>query len=122
MDRKKLTARMIGCAPVEFMAYADQADRGTVVVGPDGKKYRFSNDQLDQAETEFKRKDAAIKPEKKKKPPAKKKAPVKRVKEIGKTVMGISLDYTGTSTMNSYDNTGALTGSFNSTDMAVIYL
>ena len=81
MDRKKLTARMIGCAPVEFMAYCDLADAGTVVVGPDGKKFRFSNDQLEQAEAEFKRKDIANAPVKKVKAPTKKKAPVKRAKK-----------------------------------------
>ena len=48
MDRKKITAYLINCNPDEFMAYADQEDLGTVVVGPDGKKFRFSNDQLFQ--------------------------------------------------------------------------
>ena len=50
MDRKKITAMMIGCEPGEFLAYCDLADQGTVVVGPDGKKYRFNNAQLEEAE------------------------------------------------------------------------
>lgn len=41
------------------------------------------------------------------------------VKPIGKTVIGISLDYIGTASMNRYNNTGDLTGSFNSTDLAL---
>ena len=49
MDRKGITAFLIECQPDEFMAYADQDEKGTFVVGPDGKKYRFSNDQLDQS-------------------------------------------------------------------------
>ena len=50
MDRKEITAYLIGCKSDEFMAYADQAEAGTVVVGPDGKKYRFSVDQLEKTE------------------------------------------------------------------------
>ena len=81
MERKEITAMMIKCDPGEFMAYCDLADQGTVVVGPDGKKYRFSNDQLDQAEAEFKRKDAKFVPEKKK-------VPSKRAVTTGKTSAG----------------------------------
>ena len=84
MNRKELTAKMIGCAPGEFMAYCDHGADGTVVVGPDGKKFRFSNDQLDQAETEFKRKAVAnepARPAQKRKPAVKKKAPVKSAKK-----------------------------------------
>jgi hypothetical protein len=66
MDRKKITAMIIGCEPGEFMAYADQGEAGTVVVGPDGKKFRFSNDDLDLAEAEFNRKADKKKPVKKK--------------------------------------------------------
>ena len=78
MDRKKITAYLINCAPDEFMAYADQGDQGTVVVGPDGKKFRFSNDQLDQAAEEIKRKAAAAKPKQAKKATPKKKATTKK--------------------------------------------
>ena len=81
MDRKKITAYLINCAPDEFMAYADQEDLGTVVVGPDGKKFRFSNDQLFQGEIRKREKDrvaAAAKPKPKPKPAPKKRAPTKR--------------------------------------------
>ena len=79
MERKEITAYLIDCKPGEFMGYADQKEKGTVVVGPDGKKYRFSNNQLDQAAAEIKRKHvqeatsgaAADKP----KPAQKKRAP-----------------------------------------------
>ena len=64
MDRKKITAYLINCAPDEFMAYADQGDQGTVVVGPDGKKFRFSNDQLDQAVIRKKEKEGIAAAEK----------------------------------------------------------
>ncbi len=50
MNRKAISAYIIGCEPGEFMAYADLGEKGTVVVGPDGKKYRFNNEQLDGAE------------------------------------------------------------------------
>ena len=51
MERKEITAFLIDCKPDDFMAYADQGEAGTVVVGPDGKKYRFSVDQLEKTET-----------------------------------------------------------------------
>ena len=71
MDRKKITAYLINCAPDEFLAYADQDDRGTVVVGPDGKKFRFTNDQLFEGEMKKREKDqvaAAAKPKPEPKP------------------------------------------------------
>ena len=54
MDRKKITAWLIGCEPGEFMAYADQEEKGTVVVGPDGKKFRFDMEKLKKAEEAMK--------------------------------------------------------------------
>ncbi len=50
MDRKAISAHLAGCKAADMMAYADLGDQGTVVVAPDGKKYRYSNDQLEQAE------------------------------------------------------------------------
>ena len=50
MDRKKITAYLIDCKSADFMAFADLADQGIAVVGPDGKKYRFSVDQLEKTE------------------------------------------------------------------------
>ena len=101
MERKEITAFLINCQPDEFMAYVDQGDQGTVVVGPDGKKYRFSNDQLDQAVIEIKRKHvpeaipgAAAAVPVKKRAPAKqaasttKKKPAKKSKPVPKPVHG----------------------------------
>ena len=70
MNRKALSAHLTGCEPKEFMAYADLGDQGTVVVGPDGKKFRYSNDQLEKAELKLKPKP---KPRKAAKKPAAKK-------------------------------------------------
>jgi hypothetical protein len=57
MDRKEITAFLIDCDQDDFMAYADYGEAGTVVVGPDGKKFRFSNEELDR----MKEKKAAAK-------------------------------------------------------------
>ena len=54
MDRKEISAFLANCKASEMMAYADLGDQGTVVVADDGKKYRYSNDQLDQAESKVK--------------------------------------------------------------------
>ncbi len=93
MERKEITAFLINCQPDEFMAYVDQGDQGTVVVGPDGKKYRFSNDQLDQAVIEIKRKAAAAEPVKKRAPAKQaasttKKKPAKKSKPVPKPRSG----------------------------------
>lgn len=65
MERKEIAAFLVGCEASEFMAYADLGDLGCVVIGPDGKKYRFDVDYLAQAEV-------------KAKPPPTKKAPTKQ--------------------------------------------
>ncbi len=54
MNRKAISAHLAGCKAADMMAYADLGDQGTVVVAPDGKKYRYSNDQLEQAEIDLK--------------------------------------------------------------------
>lgn len=64
MDRKKITAFLIDCSPDDFMAYADLG-ASTVVVGPDGKKFRFSNEQLEAAEDKIRAKIEAEKPKRK---------------------------------------------------------
>ena len=87
MDRKKITAYLIDCKTDEFMVYRDEAEQGTVAVGPDGKKYRFSVDQLEKTEVLMNDKfmqmtlaeAAAKKPATKKKPAAKpKRKPAKK--------------------------------------------
>jgi hypothetical protein len=69
MERKEIAAFLIGCKASEFMGYADKGDEGCVVIGPDGKKYRFSADYLAQAKPK-------AEPAKPAKP--KKRAPTKR--------------------------------------------
>ena len=54
MDRKAISAHLAGCKAAEMMAYADLGDQGTVVVDPDGKKFRYSSEQLEQAEQDLK--------------------------------------------------------------------
>jgi hypothetical protein len=56
MDRKAITALIVGCGIDEFLVYRDEKELGTVAVGPDGRKYRLSNDQLAAAEKEAERK------------------------------------------------------------------
>ena len=48
MDRKEITGFLIDCKPNDFMAYKDYGDQGTTVVSSDGKKYRFSVEQLEK--------------------------------------------------------------------------
>ena len=74
MDRKALSAHLAGCEASEMMAYADLGDQGTVVVAPDGKKFRYSNDQLEQIELKLKPKPKPRKKAKKSTKPEKKPA------------------------------------------------
>ena len=74
MDRKEITAFLIDCDQDDFMAYADLGEAGTVVVGPDGKKFRFSNEELARMKEKKDAAKAVATP--KKKSPAKKE-PVK---------------------------------------------
>jgi hypothetical protein len=74
MNRKAISAYIAGCEPGEFMAYADLGEKGTVVVGPDGRKFRYSNDQLKKAEAD---RSAAHAPKPKPKPASKSKSPSK---------------------------------------------
>jgi hypothetical protein len=50
MDKKEICAFLIGCEVGDFMGYADKGDEGAVIIGPDGKKYRYDAAQLEQAE------------------------------------------------------------------------
>ena len=50
MKKKEICAFLLGCQAEDFMAYADKGDEGAVVVGPDGRKYRFDAPYLEQAE------------------------------------------------------------------------
>jgi hypothetical protein len=77
MDRKALSAHLAGCEASEMMAYADLGDQGTVVVAPDGKKFRYSNEQLEKVELKLKPKP---KPRKKSTKPTEKPATKKSTK------------------------------------------
>ena len=74
MDRKEISAFLANCKASEMMAYADLGDGGTVVVADDGKKYRYSNDQLEKAEAA---RSEAHAPKPKPKPASKAKPPSK---------------------------------------------
>ena len=72
MNRKEISAILANCKVSEMMGYADLGDQGTVVIAPDGRKYRYSNDQLEKAEAD---RSAAQAPQQRRKPrsPSKKK-------------------------------------------------
>lgn len=74
MERKAIAAFLVGCAPEEFMAYADKGEEGCAVIGPDGKKYVFGADVLYAAEPKAK---AAAEPVKHAEPAAKPKPAAK---------------------------------------------
>lgn len=50
MNRQEISAFLANCKVSEFMAYADLGESGTVVVRPDGRKYRYSVHDLEAAE------------------------------------------------------------------------
>lgn len=74
MNKREITAFLIGCKAEELMAYVDKGDDGIVAIGPDGKKYRFDNDYLAQAVA----KAEADKPKPQRRAPAKKTTTRKR--------------------------------------------
>lgn len=72
MDKKEICAFLIGCEVGDFMGYADKGDEGAVIIGPDGKKYRYDAAQLEQAERKAEaRRSEAQAPKPKPKPPSK---------------------------------------------------
>jgi hypothetical protein len=75
MERKEIAALLAGCEPDQMMAYADLGDQ-VVVIDSNGKKFRYSNAVLEQAEAELK-----PAPKARRKPAAKKTAPKKPVKK-----------------------------------------
>ena len=80
MDRKEISSFLIGCKPDQLMAFKGYDDH-VAAIGPEGKKYVYSFEYLDQAAEKKKAalaKDSetgeqAAKPAK----PAKRKAPAK---------------------------------------------
>ena len=67
MDRKDISAFLIGCEPDQLMAFKDYGEDGAAAIGPDGKKYVFDAAYLDQAIGKIK---AARKPAEPKAKPA----------------------------------------------------
>jgi hypothetical protein len=74
MDRKEISAFLIGCKPDELMSFKDYGDDGVAAIGPDGKKYVYDAAYLEQAITKKEAAEQAEKPAQ----PAKRKAPAKR--------------------------------------------
>ena len=48
MDRKEIAALLAGCKPDEMMKFRDEGDL-VVVIAPDGRKYKYTNEQLEAA-------------------------------------------------------------------------
>jgi hypothetical protein len=68
MDRKEISAYLIGCKPDELMAFKSYDDH-VAAIGPEGKKYVYSFEYLDQAVEKKKAAEQAAKPAKPAKPP-----------------------------------------------------
>ena len=49
MDRREISAFLIGCEPHQLMAFKDYDEEGAAAIGPDGKKYVFDSAYLEQA-------------------------------------------------------------------------
>ena len=83
MDRKEISAFLIGCKPDELMSFKNYGDDGVAAIGPDGKKYVYSAEYLEQAIPKIEAAEQAV-PEKQQgqasqaAKPAKRKAPAKR--------------------------------------------
>ena len=76
MDKKLICAFLMKCEPESFMSYTDLDELGCKAVGPDGRKFIYTNEQLDLAEPKLK---AALEPAPAK-PKAKRRQPAKRKK------------------------------------------
>ena len=76
MDRKEISAFLIGCKPEELMAFKDYGDH-VAAIGPDGKKYVYQADYLEQAVVKMEAAEQAVSSPGTTKQ-AKRKAPAKR--------------------------------------------
>ncbi|MGB7094237.1 MAG: hypothetical protein WBD62_06270 [Anaerolineales bacterium] len=54
MDRKLICAFLMKCEPESFMSYTDLDELGCKAVGPDGRKFIYTVEQLNQAEIKLK--------------------------------------------------------------------
>ena len=76
MERKLICAFLMKCAPESFMSYTDLGELGCKAVGPDGRKFIYTVEQLDLAEPKLK---AALEPAPaERRQPAKRRKPAKR--------------------------------------------
>ena len=48
MDEKQIAGFLLGIDPSTFMKTRDDGEGGLVVIGPDGKKYKFTAEQLEK--------------------------------------------------------------------------
>ena len=76
MDRREISAFLIGCKPDELMAFKDYDDH-VAAIGPDGKKYIYQADYLEQAVIKMEAAEQAVSSPRTTKQ-AKRKAPAKR--------------------------------------------
>ena len=51
MDRKAIAGLLAGCEPDQMLKFRDEGDLVVVIV-PDGRKYKYTNAQLEAAEPE----------------------------------------------------------------------
>lgn len=73
MDRKALTAKLMGFEPEELLGFKDYGDH-TAAIAPDGRKFIYTDDELKAAEEKLK---PPPKPKPTRKPAARKKPPAK---------------------------------------------
>jgi len=80
MDRKLICAFLMKCEPESFMSYTDLGELGCKAVGPDGRKFIYTVEQLDLAEPKLKAALAPAEPKATRRAPVKKPAAKKTVK------------------------------------------
>jgi len=80
MDRKLICAFLMKCEPDSFMSYTDLDELGCKAVGPDGRKFIYTVEQLNQAEIKLKEAlaPAPAEPKASRRKPAKRKVAAKR--------------------------------------------
>jgi hypothetical protein len=50
MDRKEITAKLMGFEAEELLGFKDYGEQGTAAIAPDGRKFTYSDDELKAAE------------------------------------------------------------------------
>lgn len=62
MDRKEISAFLIGCEPHQLMAFKDYGEVGVAAIGPDGKKYIYAAADLEKTNSKLEAAHIAAKP------------------------------------------------------------